>query len=140
MGGNVGVYVRPHLCPSILYFSPLLMLPCVWLVGFAPLSVWGPQHWHQQLHMLCVVHLRCLVLHLVCKDVTRPRVLSPFKFLCLGVKGGVITLLSPWWWAASGSSSFSSSFSVVGNKMSPGLSRSTVLGVRIPLPQVSAVL
>lgn len=81
MGGDVGVYLHPHLCLSILYFSPLLMLPCVRLVGFAPLSVWGQQRWHQQLHMWCVVHLRCLVLHLVCKDVTGRRVLSPFKFL-----------------------------------------------------------
>lgn len=61
-----------------------------------------------------------------------------FKFL-LGVKGGAanVPLL---WWVAWGSSFVPSSFSVVGNDMSPGLYKSTVLGVRVPPPRVSAVL
>lgn len=60
----------------------------------------------------------------------------PFsKFLLLGVKGGTVL----WWLAASGSSSVHSTFSGVGNKMTLGPSKSTVLGVRVLPSQVSSL-
>lgn len=117
------------------------MLPCVplrWLVGFAPLSVQGQQLQHQQLRMGSVW---CVGGALCPTCLARNEVLlSLFEFLLSGTKGGLTSLPFPWWWAASGSSSVPSSFCVARNKMSSGLSKSTILVGRVLPPRVSAVL
>lgn len=132
MGGDVGVYLRPHLCLSVLYFSPLSMSPCVRLT-------WGLCPRLCRVNSLGTSSSTC-ALHgpseVPCVPPASPIRMSQgpqffflpfFEFLLPGMKGGIVGLPFPRWWAASGGSSVPSSFSVVGNEMSPGPSKSMVL-------------